>query len=82
MDGMELMTRVREDYPEIAFVLITEPEDLRHGILAMISGASDYIVSPLRPCSVKASLNRALKRKRLESAITGYSGRAHELARL
>lgn len=80
MDGIELMARVREEFPEIAFVLITEPDDLRHGILAMISGASDYIVAPLHPCTVRASRDRALKRKRLESAISGHSRRTPAMA--
>lgn len=72
MDGMEFMGHVREHFPETAFVMVPEPRDLRHGILAMRSGASDYIHTPLRPSTVVASLDRALKRKRLECALVKY----------
>ena len=68
-DSIELMDRVREGFPEVAFVMVTKPTDLRHGILAMMSGASDYIHTPLRPCTISASLTRALMRKRIECAL-------------
>ena len=46
--------------------------DVRQGVLAMIAGASDYLLKPLRPDAVVASLRRALKRKRLERSLAKY----------
>jgi DNA-binding NtrC family response regulator len=66
MDGMEFMRRVHQRSPNVAFVMVTRPEDVRYGILAMLSGASDYIQAPLDPRAVIASLARALRRKYLE----------------
>ena len=72
MGGIELMTRVHERFPEVAFVMVIEPENLRNGILAMMSGASDYILTPLQPDTIVLSLNRALERRRIESALGEY----------
>ncbi len=69
MDGMELLSRIRSGFPEVAVVMVTEPQDLRYGILAMMSGASDFIQLPLQPSGVTASLARALKRKCFEHAF-------------
>lgn len=68
-DGIEFMSQVLESFPEVAFVMVTEPQDLRYGILAMISGASDYVQTPLGPETVTSSLNRALRRKRFERVL-------------
>jgi DNA-binding NtrC family response regulator len=38
----------------------------------MISGASDYILTPLEPDTIVLSLNRALERRRIESALGEY----------
>ena len=66
MDGMEFMSRVNQFFPQVAFVMVTQPEDVRDGILAMLSGASDYIQAPLDARAVIASLARAMRRKHLE----------------
>src|SRR6266478_8968744 len=47
-------------------------DDVRAGILAMKSGADDYLVKPLQSEMVIASLNRALQKKRLEQEVEGY----------
>lgn len=67
--GVELMSRALQRFPEIAFVIVTERDNLRPGILAMMSGASDYIQAPLCPETVAASVRRALWRKLIERAL-------------
>jgi DNA-binding NarL/FixJ family response regulator len=76
MNGVELMECIRQEFPEVAFVMVTERSDIRHGILAMISGADGYIHPPLAPCAIVASLDRALKRKRIESALAKHGQRS------
>jgi len=72
MKGMKFVNYVRERFPEVALVVVTKPDDLRSAMLAMISGASGYIQTPLRPETVCSSLKSALKRKRLESALSVF----------
>jgi DNA-binding NtrC family response regulator len=66
--GKALLSTVFANFPDVAVVVVTRPAKLRHGILAMIAGASGYIQTPLQPESVAASLRSALKKKQLDSA--------------
>jgi len=72
MNGMELLAEVRRRSPQVAFLVATGLDDVRAGILAMKSGADDYLVKPLQSEMVIASLNRALQKKRLEQEVEGY----------
>src|SRR6266404_4237331 len=47
MTGMELLAEVRRRSPQVAFLVATGLDDVRAGILAMKSGADDYLVTPL-----------------------------------
>src|SRR6266436_733686 len=72
MTGMELLAGVRRRSPQVAFLVATGLDDVRAGILAMKSGADDYLVKPLQSEMVIASLHRALQKKRLEQEVEGY----------
>jgi len=72
MTGMELLAEVRRRSPHVAFLVATGLDDVRAGILAMKSGADDYLVKPLQQDLVIASLHRALEKKRLEQEVEGY----------
>jgi putative nucleotidyltransferase with HDIG domain len=72
MNGMELLAEVRRRSPHMAFLVATGLDDVRAGILAMKSGADDYLVKPLQEELVVASLHRALKKKQLEQEVEGY----------
>src|SRR6266446_600047 len=72
MTGMELLAEVRRRSPQVAFLVATGLNDVRAGILAMKSGADDYLMKPLHADLVTASLHRALQKKRLEQEVEGY----------
>ena len=67
---MKFLNFVGERYPETALVVLTKPDDLRSAMLAMMSGVSAYIQTPLRHENVRSSLETALKMKRLEYALS------------
>ena len=46
ISGLELLARVRQSHPHIAFLLTTGVDDLEVGVQAMRSGADDYLVNP------------------------------------
>jgi two-component system, NtrC family, nitrogen regulation response regulator GlnG len=62
---------VRQEFPEVAVVVVTKPRDLRRGVQAMVSGASGYVQTPIEPKTLVTVLQSALKRKRLEAALLG-----------
>ena len=69
MGSMDLLNRVSESYPDIAFVMTVELQDLRYGILAMIDGASGYIVKLQQSETVLRAMKVALVRNRLNRAL-------------
>jgi putative nucleotidyltransferase with HDIG domain len=79
MSGMELLARIRTQYPHIAFLMVTGVDDVRVGIEAMRNGADDYLVKPLQLDVVLISLDRALHRKRLEQELDGYRRHLEEM---
>jgi response regulator RpfG family c-di-GMP phosphodiesterase len=79
MSGMELLARVRKQYPYIAFLMMTGVDDVRVGVQAMHQGADDYLVKPLQLDVVLVSLDRALQRKRLEQEVESYRRHLEEM---
>jgi response regulator RpfG family c-di-GMP phosphodiesterase len=81
MSGMELLSRVRQNYPQLAFLVVTGVDDIRVGIEAMQSGADDYIVKPFQvdPNVVSGSLTRALQKRRLELEVENYRYHLEEI---
>src|SRR5438034_9201446 len=61
--------------------MMTGVEDIRVGIEAMKRGADDYLVKPLQIEIVMASLERALKKKRLEQEVENYRQRLEEMVK-
>jgi DNA-binding NarL/FixJ family response regulator len=68
-DYMELLKFVRQNHPQLPFVVSIEPKDLRHGLLAMIAGASGYLVAPDDPEISAAGLAAAFRRHSLNIAV-------------
>lgn len=79
MSGMELLIKLRPLYPSLAFLMVTGVDDIQVGIEAMKNGADDYLVKPLQLEVVIASLERALKKKRLEQEVQNYRRRLEQM---
>lgn len=79
MSGMALLSRVRPQYPGMAFLMVTGVDDIRIGIDAMKKGADDYLVKPLQLEVVLASLDRALEKKRLEQELENHRRHLEEI---
>lgn len=47
MDGMEILNRVKKEYPDTIVVMITGHESVENAVEAMKSGADDYIPKPI-----------------------------------
>jgi CheY-like chemotaxis protein len=47
-DGMQLLEKVRAEFPEVAFVMITGTDDVRRGVQLIREGASDYLLRPFQ----------------------------------
>ena len=65
MSGMELLKRVRMEYPETAVVIMTAYGTIETAIEATRMGAYDYITKPIHPDELKTLVNRVLERRQL-----------------
>ncbi len=63
------LQHIRAKFPCVAILVLTQPRDLRLGILATINGASAYIQTPLETRTVVSVVERALESKRLASVL-------------
>ena len=79
MSGMELLARIRQQYPHVVFLMVTGVDDVRVGIQAIHKGADDYLVKPLDLDVVLVSLERAVQRKRLEQEVESYRHHLEEI---
>src|SRR4051794_4706987 len=64
----ELLPKLKGVAPEAAVVIVTGYADLQGAIAALRQGASDYILKPLNPDALRASLGRVAERRRLALA--------------
>jgi len=65
MDGLELLQRLRELYPDIAAVIITGYGTMENAINSLKQGAQGFIVKPFTPDELKIALSQVLEKSRL-----------------
>ncbi len=80
MDGLELVTQARTEFPDIAVVVMTAFASVDVAVDAMKLGADDFVTKPLNFDVVTMILQRAVRRlemqRELEELRAGKSGRA------
>src|SRR5258707_5903649 len=69
MDGLELLTHVQEQYPDIPVLLITGYHNRKMALQALQAGAYDYIRKPIERDDFVAALSRALSTYQLRQQI-------------
>ncbi len=77
--GLELLTRIRRDYPSLAFLLLVGRNDAHIGAQAIKDGADDYLLKPVEAKDVLRNLRRALDRKRVEQEALELQKRLEQL---
>jgi two-component system NtrC family response regulator len=64
-DGGELLGRVRDQYPETAFVMVTAYGTIARAVEAVRAGADDYLAKPFERQALLLAVERTLERRRL-----------------
>jgi len=62
----ELVPRIRELAPQAAIIVVTGYADIEGAIAALRSGAADYILKPVNPDALRASIQRVFARQQAE----------------
>ncbi len=65
MPGMELLRRIRTDYPDVPVVMLTAFGTVESAVEAMKAGAYDYITKPVHPDELELVARRSLERLQL-----------------
>jgi DNA-binding NtrC family response regulator len=68
--GLDLLKKIRSDYPDTVVVMITAFGTVETAVAAMKSGAYDYLIKPLHLYELRALVNRALERSRLIEEVS------------
>ncbi len=67
--GIDLLKKVRNDYPETAVIVMTAFGTVETAVEAMKSGAFDFIVKPVHPAELKILVERALEHYQLKEEL-------------
>jgi DNA-binding NtrC family response regulator len=77
MEGIELLTRMKETTPKMVKIMVTGYPSLENAIEAVNRGADGYVVKPIKPEQLLAKVEEELKkqdqaRKYSEEKVTEY----------
>ena len=65
MDGIELLGKVKADYPDTIVIIITAYGSIESAIKAMKIGASDYLLKPFKPEQLSLVMEKITQQKKL-----------------
>ncbi|MCW5976646.1 MAG: sigma-54-dependent Fis family transcriptional regulator [Bryobacteraceae bacterium] len=69
VSGIDLLRRVKEDYPEIIVIVVTAFGTIESAVEAMKLGAYDYIIKPVHADALKLVVSRALEHHSLREEV-------------
>lgn len=78
MDGMELLSEVRQRYPDVAVVLITAVADVEVALSALSAGAMDYLTKPFHLEEIRARVAQTMEKRRLIMENRSYQLRLEQ----
>ncbi|MDI6736234.1 MAG: sigma-54 dependent transcriptional regulator [bacterium] len=70
LDGLGLLTKVKEEYPDIDVLIITGFASIESAVDAMKKGAADYITKPFNLDELRLKVKKIQEKKRLEKENT------------
>ncbi len=68
-DADTLLPEIKRLAPQAAVVVVTGYADLNAAILALRYGAADYLLKPINPDALRASMSRIIEQKQTERAL-------------
>jgi two-component system response regulator HydG len=81
MNGIELLERVKEGYPDTIVVIITAYGSIDTAVNAMKLGAADYLLKPFKPDQLTLVLEKIAHQRRVHSEFQYLKGRLEEITR-
>jgi len=72
LDGIGLLERTKEGYPDMPVVMVTAVHDISVALAAIRNGAYDYLLKPFEREQLLATVRRALENRRLKMENREY----------
>ena len=72
MDGIALLERAKERYPDMPIVMVTAVHDIGVALQALRNGAYDYLLKPFEREELLHTVRRALENRRLKRENDAY----------
>ena len=81
MDGIQLLERVKAEYPQTIVVIITAYGSIQTAVEAMKLGASDYLLKPFKPDQLSLVMGKIANQKKMADEYQYLKGRLEEMTR-
>src|ERR1700722_1699485 len=72
LDGIGLLERTKEKYPDMPVVMVTAVHDISVALAAIRNGAYDYLLKPFEREQLLNTVRRALENRRLKMETRKY----------
>jgi putative nucleotidyltransferase with HDIG domain len=79
LDGIALLERTKEKYPDMPVVMVTAVHDISVALKALREGAYDYLLKPFEREQLLATVRRALENRRLKLENRAYQTKLEAL---
>jgi putative nucleotidyltransferase with HDIG domain len=79
LDGLGLLERVKERYPDMPVIMVTAVHDISVALGAIRNGAYDYLLKPFEREQLLATARRALENRRLKLENRVYQSNLESL---
>lgn len=79
--GLELISRLKRDYPDVATMMVTGLDDPLLAYAALEVGAYGYILKPFEPNEVIINVANALRRRQLEIENRSHRARLEQMVK-
>jgi DNA-binding NtrC family response regulator len=81
MTGIELLEKVKTEYPETVVIIITAYGSIESAVKAMQLGASDYLLKPFKPDYLSLVMEKVAQQVKLSAECNYLKGRLAKIAR-
>ena len=81
MDGIEVLRRVKEEYPDTIVIIMTAYGSIESAVEAMKIGAGDYLLKPFKPDQLTLAIAKITRQMKLTSKYRYVKGLLDEITR-
>jgi DNA-binding NtrC family response regulator len=81
MSGLELLERVKSEFPDTTVVIITAYGSIESAVQAMKSGANDYLLKPFQPEQLNLVMEKIAQQRKLANQYHYIKGALEQITR-